>query len=314
MQPLFSVIIPLYNKENYIQNTIDSVLNQSLKDYEIIVIDDKSTDASLNLVTKHYNSKIRILTNAVNKGLSETRNIGIANAKGAIIALLDADDVWRPSYLESIKKLHDTFPEAQLYGTDYKEMYSKTNILVPQKNIPKTYKGTAFIVEDFFTYNLHQPIICPSSLAFKKSILGQDKAFDPSITYAEDIDFFIRYCSKFKMAYHYESLILKILNVKDQITSNPISNKQLPNLDAYENWCQDNNSLKAFIDLHRYIFSYQYKVERNIPQKEKTLQHINYANLTYKQRFILKSPRWMVLLMNRIKLILLKNNLRVSSF
>ena len=109
--PLKSVIIPLYNKEQFIEATLLSVLNQTFSDYEIIIINDGSTDKSVRNATKAlkgYNNYSLITQD--NKGLSATRNIGISRAKGDIIALLDADDLWDRKYLEEIKELYLKYP------------------------------------------------------------------------------------------------------------------------------------------------------------------------------------------------------------
>ena len=148
--PLFSVIIPLYNKENYIQQTIESVLQQTVTDFELLVVNDASTDNSVSVVSKISDSRIKLVENAKNVGLSATRNHGISKASGKIIALLDADDLWLPNFLETIQYLHKTFPEASIYGTDYAEMYESQEDLVPKKNISAPLQGTSFVLPDFF--------------------------------------------------------------------------------------------------------------------------------------------------------------------
>ncbi|QYS89019.1 glycosyltransferase family 2 protein [Flavobacterium davisii] len=90
----FSVIIPLYNKENYIYNTLTSVIDQSYSNFEIIIVNDGSTDKSLEIIQNINDSRIRIF-NQQNKGVSSARNLGIKNAKGTLIAFLDADDLWK---------------------------------------------------------------------------------------------------------------------------------------------------------------------------------------------------------------------------
>jgi len=107
MNPFFSVIIPVYNCENTISLTIESVLNQSVNDYEIIVIDDHSTDNTLQLVNGYKNrfNNISIIENLENVGVAEARNKGIRLALGKYIAFLDGDDLWMPHKLERQKCL-----------------------------------------------------------------------------------------------------------------------------------------------------------------------------------------------------------------
>ena len=313
MNPFFSVVIPLYNKEDYIEDTLQSVLNQTFQDFEVIIIDDGSTDNSLIQAQKIKDSRITFLKNSQNKGLSETRNIGIHHAKGQVIALLDADDIWLPSFLQNIKDLHDQYSEASIYATDYTEIHSNKNILESKKNISLSLKNKHFLVDDFFTINMYNPILCPSSTAFKKSIINTYHAFDASITFAEDIDFYIKYCYNHKVAYYNKALIEKKLNVNGQITSTGISDKKIPNLNTYESWTKNNCSLKKYLDLHRYIFSYQYKLEKNYSKQNAMLSQINYNNLNLKQKFILKSPRSIIILLRKIKFFLLRKGIRITS-
>ncbi|WP_370476804.1 glycosyltransferase family 2 protein [Tamlana flava] len=312
--PFFSVVIPLFNKEQYIKDTIGSVLSQTFTDYEIIVVNDGSTDNSLNKVKNIKDGRIKVFENEKNLGLSATRNRGVLHAKGKVIALLDADDIWMPNYLESIKMLYNKFPEASIYGTDYLEIYELGNTLEPEKNLSKTLKNKSFVIDDFFKANMYQCIFCPSSMAFKKNMVDEADVFNPKITFAEDIDFYIKYGSKFKTAYYFKALLEKNFNVPRQMTRNGISEKEIPNLDYYENWTNGNDSLKRYLDLYRYIFAYQYKIENNTKKMKTILKNINYNNLSIKQQLLLKGPRFIIIILNRIKLLLLKNNIRVSSF
>ena len=312
--PFFSVVIPLYNKEEYINETINSVLGQSFTDFEIIVVNDYSTDGSLKKVKNINDARIKVFTNERNQGLSATRNKGISLAKGKIIALLDADDLWLPDFLLNIKKLHEKFPEASIFGTDYLEKHSDKTVLEPQKNISKDLKGTCFLIDDFFKANIFQSIFCQSSLAFKKSIVMEQEVFNPKITYGEDIDFYIKYGTKFKTAYCYRACVEVNFNVPNQMTRNHISEKVIPDLNFYENWTNGNCSLKKYLDLFRYIYANQYKLEKNQTKMKAILKNINFKNLSFKQKILLQSPRFVVIALSKIKLLLLKNNIRVSSF
>ncbi|MCP4971863.1 MAG: glycosyltransferase family 2 protein, partial [Arcobacter sp.] len=143
--PLFSVIIPLYNKENYIENTLQSVLDQTYKDFELIIVNDGSTDNSLEK-TKNYLSSFvnHKIISQKNKGLSATRNKGVLEAKGEVIAFLDADDFWHPNFLEHIHNLFLEFPEASLFGTSYLLKYSEEVVLEAKNNIDRNLKNTMF--------------------------------------------------------------------------------------------------------------------------------------------------------------------------
>jgi glycosyltransferase involved in cell wall biosynthesis len=312
--PLFSVIIPLYNKEKYIQQTVESVLQQTFVDFELLIVNDESTDESVAVVSQISDHRIHLIENSKNLGLSATRNHGISKAKGTIIALLDADDVWLPNFLETIQNLHNTFPEAAMYGTDYVQTYTSHENLIPRKNIASSLQGTSFLLADFFEASMFQPIFCQSSLAFKREICKEGAVFNPKITFAEDIDFYIKYGSKYRIAYHYEALAEVRFDVPDQMSKNSIATKVLPNLDSYEEVAKDNNSLKKYLDLYRYIFASLYSLENAIPQRNAMLQNLEYSNLTFKQRLLLKSPRFVLVFLKKLKGFLLKRNIRVTSF
>ena len=113
--PFFSVIIPVYNKEKYVQAAVKSVLNQTFTDFELIIVNDCSTDNSRKEVSKIISEQIKIIEHHENKGLSASRNTGIKNATGNFIAFLDADDEWKPDFLATIKSLISTFSFSILY-------------------------------------------------------------------------------------------------------------------------------------------------------------------------------------------------------
>lgn len=101
----FSIIVPIYNTEKYLDKCIKSVLNQTMSDYELILIDDCSTDDSLTIACKYKSEHIKVLKNVSNSGLSETRNLGIKNASGDYIVFLDSDDYIEKTALLSLNKL-----------------------------------------------------------------------------------------------------------------------------------------------------------------------------------------------------------------
>lgn len=115
----FSVVIPLYNKEHYIVQALESVLVQTYRDFEVIVVDDGSKDRSLELARSVASEKLRLLSQP-NQGVSVARNTGIANARGEYIAFLDADDEWEPEYLQTISGLIRKYPQSDIFVTAYR--------------------------------------------------------------------------------------------------------------------------------------------------------------------------------------------------
>lgn len=118
INPLFSIVIPLYNKNTSISRAIDSVLNQTVDNFELIIVDDGSTDNSVNIVRKYTDNRIKLIQKE-NGGASSARNTGIKNSCGTYISFLDADDEWCVNYLEIILHLSNKYPDAGLYCTSY---------------------------------------------------------------------------------------------------------------------------------------------------------------------------------------------------
>ncbi|MCH7785011.1 MAG: glycosyltransferase family 2 protein, partial [Bacteroidetes bacterium] len=111
---MISVIIPLYNKDKFITKTIQSVLNQTFTDFELLIVNDGSTDNSLK-IAQSFNDKRLKLISIENSGVSLARNTGIKAAKHNWIALLDADDWWAPTFLEEFIEAFKLFPNYNLF-------------------------------------------------------------------------------------------------------------------------------------------------------------------------------------------------------
>lgn len=317
MQPFFSIIIPLFNKENYIVDTLNSIKQQTFTNYEVIIVNDGSTDSSYE-ITKDFINENKInakIFNQENKGLASTRNKGINIAEGQIIALLDADDTWEKQYLEEIHFLYLNFPQASFYGTDYLEYYSEKKTCITKKNIPQKLKNQRFIVEDFFLFNLHQNIICQSSIAFKKRVYNSlNIEFDSAINYAEDIDFYIKVFYRENLAYSWKPLSKIRLDQPDQMTSIGIRNKKIVNLDKFEKLSLNNKNLKRYLDFYRYVFATQYKQMGDTKNFKAQLNHLNFDNLNWKQQLLLKCPKQLSSRLYYLKKLLLRKNIKWNTY
>ena len=136
----FSVIIPLYNKAPYVKKALETVCAQTYRDYEIIVINDGSTDNSAVVADEYLKATDGIdyqIISQQNAGVSAARNNGVAQASGDYIAFLDADDWWEPTYLEKMAQLIEDYPEAGLYACNY--VYYKPGKTRVALNIPTGY-------------------------------------------------------------------------------------------------------------------------------------------------------------------------------
>lgn len=312
----FTVIIPLYNKENHIENTLKSVLNQSFTDYEILIIEDCSTDNSKQKAELIISEKIKIIQHEVNKGLSASRNTGIQNASSDYLAFLDADDIWHEKYLEKIFELIQKFPTAHLFATNYTEVYSNDVAVSPSSNLKNF--NTDGIVQDFFESNLHQNIYCFSSLCVKKEVFEKIGGFNTMINYGEDVDFNIRANNSFQLAYSNKVLVNVIMFSENKITNSSLKNKTITNFDYYEPLAGSNKSLKKYLDINRYMMASNYKKQNDIINFKKLKSGINknpkISGLNIKQRILLELPPFALQFISKLKQTLLKKGIRVSSF
>lgn len=141
IKPKYSVVIPLYNKESYVRKALESVIAQTLTDFELIVVDDGSTDNSDAICEDFFNSFtpsfFHSLIRQANSGVAAARNRGVKESKGEYVAFLDADDWWEPEFLQEIDKLIAKYPDAGIYATNY--VYYKPGKTRVALNLPRGY-------------------------------------------------------------------------------------------------------------------------------------------------------------------------------
>ncbi len=183
----FSVVIPLYNKEHYIEKTLESVLKQTFQDYEVLVVDDGSKDGSLKAAKKVSSEKVRVIEQP-NQGVSVARNTGIMNAKGKYIAFLDADDEWREDYLETINDLTERFPQSDMFVTAYavnmgNEKINYSTQLSPEIGCLDSYWLTLAKGYDF---------VWTSATTIRRDALLDAGCFKPGEKIGQDLDMWAR--------------------------------------------------------------------------------------------------------------------------
>ena len=198
--PIVSVVIPLFNKEESIKECINSVLNQSFQNFEIIIINDGSTDNSLDIVEKIIDPRIKIYSQA-NAGVSAARNHGTKQSSTELIAFLDADDLWMPFFLENILSLFREFPSARWAGTGYH--FSKIGEDA-NRNIINLLPGqfTRGLIDQYFKVCAYSdPLINSSSVCIHKKALESIDGFPIGVYSGEDLLTWARLAIKFPLAY-----------------------------------------------------------------------------------------------------------------
>lgn len=188
---MFSVVIPLYNKELSIRNTIQSALDQTFYDFEILVINDGSTDSSLSIANEINDKRIQVITQS-NKGVSAARNLGIKEANYEWIAFLDGDDLWKPNHLEQIIKMMSIFPNKCVYATSFK---FSTNRKVYRHSRDKN----IFTVENYFKEALKEHLLWTSITVVNKSCFEEVGNFREMLTNGEDLDLWTRLAKRYEI-------------------------------------------------------------------------------------------------------------------
>ncbi len=306
----FSIVIPLFNKENHVFKTIQSVLNQTYLFFEIIIINDASTDDSLRVVEGIKDHRIRIIKHAKNLGLSAARNSGIRASKYNYIAFLDADDYWSPNYLEELLKLIKSYPNEKAFGTFYKEDFFGS-IVLPKTSLNLKYFNQTLIIENFFKLNLGKLIITQSSIVIHKEVFEKVGYYDEQITFAEDIDFYIRCFSNFSLVYKHTPLNTQTREIAGSLTNSKTTNKNYPDLEKYLGY---KKSLDDFINFYNYCFCRRFKNEGGQKQMQFYLKKINLRSLSFMQIFILYLPKPFYTLLLLFKKKLLKKGIQISSY
>jgi glycosyltransferase involved in cell wall biosynthesis len=186
---LISVVIPLYNKEQSAARAIRSVLSQCYPHFELIVVDDGSTDGSLEVAQRFSEPRMTVLTQS-NKGVASARNRGISVAKGEYICFLDADDEYSPGFLDEIAKLISAKPDAALFCCRYKEVDEFGRPFVGNADLPETFFGE---VTDFFLHYKHsRSLMCSSNICAKRSFIDAVGGFPDGQRIGEDIYLWLR--------------------------------------------------------------------------------------------------------------------------
>lgn len=204
-----SVIIPLYNKEALVEKCICSVLKQSFMPDEIILVDDGSTDNSVNIVIgilRDNNVQVDVkLIEQSNYGVSTARNVGIKKAKNELVALLDADDEWEPCFLEEMLALIYEFPDASMYSSFHFVRDGDGNYFKPQSVLPHDFKG---YVEDYFLISKKMPIVNSSKVILRKEDFLTVGGFPEGAVLTEDLFLWFKMALDFKVAFLNKALVV----------------------------------------------------------------------------------------------------------
>ena len=208
----FSIILPTYNRANFLPKAIESVLSQSFTDWELLIIDDASNDKTEEVVNRYNDTRIKYLKNEKNIERSASRNRGINVAKGRYICFLDSDDYYLDRHIEEFYKIIESrqFPEAMLYCNSYYEVQGELE--EGPDNLAKTKNGVEQVLLN---------MIAPPRACIHHKILAEFQ-FNPNYTIGEDLDLGVRIARKYPLIHNNVYSIVRLnhegrsVNLDDQ--------------------------------------------------------------------------------------------------
>ena len=296
----FSIIIPLYNKAPYIEKALRSVCTQTYADFECIVVDDGSSDNSLQIAEQwleaNRSSSFRII-HQQNAGVSTARNNGVAVSQGEYVCFLDADDWWEPTFLEEMANLIAEFPDAGIYGTGYtiiNETKHKTRVapIGVSKGFERGYINYCAV----YAKTLCMPLTS-ISVAIPRGVFDEMQGFKPQLKFGEDFDLWVRIALNCKVVFLNKPLAnynqdVDVFNRGVGRLHRP-ENHMLWNLGYLEEEEKSDPDYKQLIDnLRTYgLLNYYLSLEYHEAAKQE-LAKVDWSRQTRKCWWLYKMPRW----------------------
>jgi len=309
--PFFSIIIPLYNKEKFIEKTIQSALNQTFLDFELIIVNDGSTDGSLELVKVFKDRRIKIYT-IPNGGVSKARNFGIQKANANLIALLDADDLWKSSHLEELYNLRNAHPNCGLYAMGYTKKFDNANPINAHFFKHENYNG---IVPDFFSASTVDCLAWTSAVMIPKEIFKNIGYFNEGLKSGQDTEMWIRIALDYKVAFCSNKTACKVLCFDENHLS--ISEYKIDRLKIFEKFYDSeskHSALKKYLDLNRFSIAVDRKINGDFKNYKLLKKSILKKNLNLKQRLVLECPKVVLIGLKKIQRQLIQQNIYLTAF
>lgn len=192
-----SVVVPLYNKRNYVLRCLESIQRQTMPDFEAIVVDDGSTDGGAEQARRIGDSRFRVITQD-NAGPGAARNHGAAEARADIVAFLDADDEWAPDFLEAVIRLSQLYPSAGIYATGYRRIMDTGRIR--ETTVHSAGSSEYCLVRNYFHLALEGDFVTSSSVAIPKRVFFEAGGFLTGQNFGEDRDLWARIGLRYPIA------------------------------------------------------------------------------------------------------------------
>ncbi len=304
----FSVIIPLYNKEAYIENTLKSILAQTFTDFEIIIVNDGSTDASLEKVMSFTDARIRLFTTE-NKGVSAARNVAMQNASGTYFAFIDADDYWHPFHLGKLQETITTLQHLSVFTTLLEVETSNGIYPANYSHLPHT----TIQEVDFFKTSMARTILSASSTAIHKSVLTRVGCFNEAFSNGEDTEYWFRIGFLYKIGL-YNRITARYTFVPESLSNREFDSRNFCNFEQFIEMEKENPLAKKTIDINRFSLALKYKIHGDPAAFKRVTSQIDQRNLLAKQRFLLQLPASFLIRLQQFKNYLETKNIRLGAF
>lgn len=289
---MISIIIPLYNKEKSIVSTLQSVYEQTYTDYEVVIVNDGSTDNSLNVVYDFSsrmddgNLKLRIISQT-NAGVSAARNRGVKEAKGEYVAFLDGDDIWMPTFLEEAMRLIKDYHGASIYGLGLGKKYQGKYYLAPEF-VPTNFRG---VVKDLWRDHnamlawTSSSTICPRELVLKTPA-------NEKLTHGEDLDQWLRLMLQGDVVFYNKTLAFYVLDAENRAMCNmpPIEKHIVSVIGDYASARQKNAQFRKAFDTQMVYFLFEYMFTPYKKEAQRLAELLDYSQLKKTLRFRMKFP------------------------
>lgn len=314
---MFSVIIPLYNKAPYVEKAIQSILSQTYREFEIIVVNDGSVDNSLEVVRKIDFGKVEhTIIDQENAGVSTARNNGVKQTKCDYIAFLDADDWWKPTFLEEMRCLIEKYPQASIYGSGYYLVKNGKKRIAPI-GVEADFNGGIINYCQVYAKTLCMPIWTGAAV-IPKSIFEEQNGFKPHLRLGEDFDLWIRIALKYPVAFVNKQLAYynQDIDVEDRaVVRGKIYEPNthfIFNLDFLKQEEEQNQDLKYLLDKLRLYTLFRYRLQNTYKKEwKREIEKVDFSKQSFSVKMNYKLPRLGIVFLNNVKIFLskLKNSL-----
>jgi glycosyltransferase involved in cell wall biosynthesis len=263
---------------------LESVLNQTFCDFEIIIVNDGSTDESEKIVSEFQDARIRYFTQK-NQGVSVARNLGISLAQSNYISFLDADDYWYPDFLEQIYQAIILFPQQKVF-TAAIEIETPKNIFPAVYSIEKTGE---FEVVNYFKASSKESVIWTSCAVFHREVFEEVGDFDVTIKSGQDTDLWIRIGLVYLVVFNWKILARYVYDPKSLSKNQSLTQAKI-NFSKFAALEKSNPELKKFLDLNRFSLAIKSRINQDKNHFDSLYQSIDLENLNLKKRILLLLP------------------------